>query len=77
MESDSPACILSFVITAGLRGELREAWNWSDEPENKLEGGSQSRVEEEKDTKPEIAPNHGGKQEISTGPSVEVNESTD
>jgi len=30
----SPACILSFVITAGVRGELREAWNWSDEPED-------------------------------------------
>jgi minor histocompatibility antigen H13 len=29
----SPACILSFVITAFLRGELTEAWNWIDESE--------------------------------------------
>ena len=32
----SPACILSFVITAVTRGELRDAWSWSDEtPEDK------------------------------------------
>lgn len=32
----SPACILSFVITAVLRGEFKEAWSWSDEtPEDK------------------------------------------
>lgn len=33
---DSPACILSFVITATIRGERGEAWNWHDgeaEPE--------------------------------------------
>ncbi|RDB16955.1 Minor histocompatibility antigen H13 [Hypsizygus marmoreus] len=30
----SPACILSFFITAAVRGELREGWNWSDEPED-------------------------------------------
>ncbi|KAG7449554.1 peptidase A22B, signal peptide peptidase [Guyanagaster necrorhizus] len=28
----SPACILSFVITAFCRGELSEAWDWSDAP---------------------------------------------
>ncbi|KAL0956599.1 hypothetical protein HGRIS_002736 [Hohenbuehelia grisea] len=28
----SPACILSFFATALLRGELSEAWAWSDEP---------------------------------------------
>ncbi|VDC03596.1 unnamed protein product [Peniophora sp. CBMAI 1063] len=32
----SPACILSFVITAAARGEFKEAWSWSDEtPEDK------------------------------------------
>ena len=25
----SPACILSFLLVAVVRGELREAWNWS------------------------------------------------
>ncbi|TFK44672.1 peptidase A22B, signal peptide peptidase [Crucibulum laeve] len=29
----SPACILSFVITGSIRGELRDVWNWSDDPE--------------------------------------------
>jgi len=28
----SPACILSFVITAAIRGELPQLWGWSDEP---------------------------------------------
>lgn len=28
----SPACILSFVITATVRGELAEAWRWTDMP---------------------------------------------
>ncbi|KII92377.1 hypothetical protein PLICRDRAFT_154841 [Plicaturopsis crispa FD-325 SS-3] len=28
----SPACILSFFITASVRGELKDAWNWSDGP---------------------------------------------
>jgi len=28
----SPACILSFLITAACRGELRQAWNWGDGP---------------------------------------------
>ena len=35
MTSCSPACILSFVITALVRGELLEAWKWSDGPERK------------------------------------------
>lgn len=26
----SPSCVLSFVITAGLRGELGKAWSWND-----------------------------------------------
>lgn len=29
----SPACILSFLITATVRGELKNAWAWSDDPE--------------------------------------------
>ncbi|EPQ57049.1 hypothetical protein GLOTRDRAFT_73578 [Gloeophyllum trabeum ATCC 11539] len=29
----SPACILSFVLTAAVRGELGEAWAWADDPE--------------------------------------------
>ncbi|KAG6330671.1 hypothetical protein ID866_8418 [Astraeus odoratus] len=31
----SPACILSFLVTAFVRGEFREAWAWSDDPEQK------------------------------------------
>ncbi|KIK98247.1 hypothetical protein PAXRUDRAFT_705168 [Paxillus rubicundulus Ve08.2h10] len=31
----SPACILSFVAMAWARGELRDAWIWSDAPEQK------------------------------------------
>jgi hypothetical protein len=27
---DSPACILSFILTAWRRGELSEAWQWND-----------------------------------------------
>lgn len=30
----SPACIVSFVLTAIVRGELGEAWAWSDTPKN-------------------------------------------
>ncbi|KAH6913847.1 signal peptide peptidase-domain-containing protein [Coprinopsis sp. MPI-PUGE-AT-0042] len=29
----SPACILSFVVTATLRGELAEVWRWTDIPQ--------------------------------------------
>lgn len=31
----SPACICSFLVTAFIRGELRDAWGWSDDPEEK------------------------------------------
>jgi minor histocompatibility antigen H13 len=31
----SPACISSFVITATVRGELKAAWGWSDESDEK------------------------------------------
>ncbi|KAJ3735660.1 signal peptide peptidase-domain-containing protein [Lentinula guzmanii] len=39
----SPACILSFVTTAFVRGELSEAWNWMDESdsEHKEDGKKQ------------------------------------
>lgn len=30
----SPACILSFFITAISRGEFKEAWHWTDAPED-------------------------------------------
>lgn len=29
----SPACILSLVITAVVRGEVADVWGWSDDPE--------------------------------------------
>jgi len=28
----SPACMLAFFVTALIRGELKEAWNWTDGP---------------------------------------------
>ena len=31
---DSPACILSFILTAWWRGELSEAWQWNDASQN-------------------------------------------
>jgi minor histocompatibility antigen H13 len=33
----SPACILSFFITALIRSELKDAWSWSDDPPKPLE----------------------------------------
>lgn len=33
----SPACILSFLATGLVRGELKEAWSWSDDPEAEKE----------------------------------------
>ncbi|KAI0743595.1 signal peptide peptidase-domain-containing protein [Daedaleopsis nitida] len=33
----SPACIMSFLITATVRGEFSDAWSWSDEIEEKSE----------------------------------------
>lgn len=44
MTSCSPACILSFLITALARGEFSEAWKWSDEPERKDAGADTSAV---------------------------------
>ncbi|KAL1682742.1 signal peptide peptidase-domain-containing protein [Schizophyllum commune] len=40
----SPACVLSFVFTGLARGELKEAWAWSDEPE---EGGRDDQRKKE------------------------------
>jgi len=37
----SPACMLSFFLTALLRGELKEAWTWSDDP---AEGGDSDKA---------------------------------
>lgn len=31
----SPACILAFLVTAFFRGEFRDAWAWSDNPEQR------------------------------------------
>lgn len=37
----SPACILSFVLTASARGELSDAWKWTEEsPEDSRPRGS-------------------------------------
>jgi len=36
----SPACILSFLLTALARGEFHDAWNWSDDPANKPKEGT-------------------------------------
>ncbi|OBZ68284.1 Minor histocompatibility antigen H13 [Grifola frondosa] len=40
----SPACILSFIATALIRGELKEAWSWSDEPEEKPDSAFTSMI---------------------------------
>lgn len=71
----SPACILSFVVTAGLRGELGEAWSWNDEPEDQPKGGSEPQAEQ--NTKPGIAEvlNGNGSHGITTGPDIQASES--
>jgi len=33
----SPACIFSFLFTAVRRGELKEAWSWTDESDEEVE----------------------------------------
>jgi minor histocompatibility antigen H13 len=43
--ASSPACILSFFTTAIARGELKSAWNWSDEPEKPLESADTGLVD--------------------------------
>ncbi|KXN90625.1 Minor histocompatibility antigen H13 [Leucoagaricus sp. SymC.cos] len=49
----SPSCTLSFAVTASLRGELKEVWNWNDGPEE--EAKEVARPDAEKDAKAEIA----------------------
>ena len=45
----SPACILSFVVTAAVRGELVDAWNWTEEGEHtSTEPVDQSPAKDEK-----------------------------
>lgn len=38
--SPSPSCILSFFITAVAKGELTEAWKWSEEPKEEVAEGA-------------------------------------
>jgi len=45
----SPACILSFLITALVRGEFKIAWSWSDDPEKPLEPADASLVDTKSD----------------------------
>ncbi|TFK53594.1 hypothetical protein OE88DRAFT_1655794 [Heliocybe sulcata] len=42
----SPACIASFFVTATVRGELKEAWAWSDDPEE-VEGKEKTGAADE------------------------------
>ena len=44
MRTHSPACILSFVLTALARGELAEAWAWTDAPEEDARAGRSRRA---------------------------------
>lgn len=37
----SPACILSLIGTAVMRGEMEEVWRWSDDPELSAEKTAQ------------------------------------
>jgi minor histocompatibility antigen H13 len=47
----SPACILSFVITAATRGELGTAWAWSDDPAKDKEEAKKKLEEEEEEAR--------------------------
>ncbi|TFK25726.1 hypothetical protein FA15DRAFT_668246 [Coprinopsis marcescibilis] len=40
----SPACILSFVFTAAIRGEFEDAWGWSDLPPEEDDGETSKEV---------------------------------
>ncbi|KAH9946985.1 signal peptide peptidase-domain-containing protein [Amylocystis lapponica] len=44
----SPACILSFILTALVRGEIKDAWNWSDEPEKRTADNPDTVTQDEK-----------------------------
>jgi len=41
--------MLSFFMTALVRGELQSAWNWSDEPEKPLESVNAAMVDTKSD----------------------------
>jgi minor histocompatibility antigen H13 len=41
--------MLSFFMTAFVRGELKSAWNWSDEPEKPLESVDAAMVDTRSD----------------------------
>lgn len=49
----SPACILSLLITAVSRGELRDAWNWSDGPMG--DTGRKTECDGQQDKKTQVA----------------------
>ncbi|KAL4078534.1 signal peptide peptidase-domain-containing protein [Scleroderma yunnanense] len=51
----SPACILSFLVTAFIRGEFRDAWGWSDDPERKHQACPLEATSESPDSAPPIA----------------------
>jgi len=56
----SPACILSFFVTALARGELKDAWSWSDEPPKPLESTVEVLVDAKTDGDGLAAPLDGG-----------------
>ncbi|KAI0066116.1 hypothetical protein BV25DRAFT_1498598 [Artomyces pyxidatus] len=43
----SPACILSFFATAWVRGEVKEAWQWSDVPVKAADASKEQVLEKE------------------------------
>jgi minor histocompatibility antigen H13 len=46
----SPACILSFLGTAAVRGELGEAWKWADDPAKEKEDAKKKEEDKKKKT---------------------------
>jgi hypothetical protein len=45
----SPACILSFLVVATVRGEFKEAWKWIDGADDvKTEGEDGTLLKEER-----------------------------
>ncbi|KAH7914137.1 signal peptide peptidase-domain-containing protein [Hygrophoropsis aurantiaca] len=61
----SPACIFAFLLTAVARGEFKEAWTWSDDPEHSQEGKEGKKADGtpapiEVDAKNNVTPNLDG-----------------
>lgn len=54
MNRFSPACILSFLFTGLRRGELKQVWQWKDEPEEKKSEDQDLKVLEP------VKPEHAG-----------------